>query len=192
VAAMKVQAADDRKLRELILHVCLRSEDDPWLGRTKLFKLLFFIDVEALKQLGRTVTGQEYEKQQYGPIPRHGWDAFAALQDAGDIATFSRRIAGYSQDRAFALRSPDLSLFDSAELLLIESIIDQYKRFTGKQISMASHEFLGWDTLNYRESVPLGATLFSDRNLTSDERAYATRLAELPELQGVIPGASAS
>lgn len=190
--AMKTREADDRKLRELILHICLRSEDDAWLGRTKLFKLLFFIDVEALKQLGHTVTGQEYEKQQLGPVPRRGRAAIEALADANDVMTFSRKIAGYPQERVFALRAPDLSVFDSSELLLIESVIEQHKRLTASQISSMSHDFVGWQAVEFYDRIPLGAALFVDRSLTPDERAYAKELADLPELKGIIPNPSAA
>jgi hypothetical protein len=56
-----------------------------------------------------------------------------------------------------------------------------------------------WDTCldggqaaSYYERILLGSTLISDRPLTPDERAYAKELADVPEIQGIIPGTSAT
>ena len=54
------------KFRELILWLCAVSETDPTFGATKLNKLLFFIDLESLRQFGQTITDQEYQK-----LPQH-------------------------------------------------------------------------------------------------------------------------
>jgi hypothetical protein len=38
---------DDRKMKELILYLASKSEDDPRFSSTKLNKLLFYCDFEA-------------------------------------------------------------------------------------------------------------------------------------------------
>jgi uncharacterized phage-associated protein len=39
-------------------------------GKTKLLKLLYFLDFKHFKQTGKSVTGQDYFAWQMGPVPR--------------------------------------------------------------------------------------------------------------------------
>ncbi len=172
---------DERKFRELILYVSLRSEGDEWFGATKLNKLLFFIDLESLRQLGRTVTGQEYQKKDFGPVPRRMDAALHSLEDLHDLVIRQRHIGGYPQNRPFALREPDLDVFTSAEIALTDRVLARYKGMTASQISNESHDFLGWQVVEMYEKIPFGVGLISERPLTDKEQEYAKELANLPE-----------
>ena len=61
---------DAQKFRELVLYVANKSADDPYIGATKLNKLLFFSDFLAYAVLGRPISGAVYEKQNHWPEPR--------------------------------------------------------------------------------------------------------------------------
>lgn len=178
-AAVTTQTTD--KLRELILYVSLKSEGDEGFGATKLNKLLFFIDLEALRQLGQTVTGQEYQKRDYGPVPKKMEGVLRTLQDAGDIVIRERRVWVYPQRRPFALREPILDGFLPREICLIDCILERYKGMMASQISHESHDFLGWRIVDTLDTIPIGAGLISERPLTDGERAYAKQLAAMPE-----------
>ena len=52
---------DTTKLRELILYLARESEGDDYFGVVKLNKLLFYIDFEAYRRFGKSVTEQEYQ-----------------------------------------------------------------------------------------------------------------------------------
>src|SRR5437762_10146808 len=66
----KLFKPDDEKLRELILLIVSRSEDDPTFGSVKLNKLLFYCDFSAYLTYGKPITGQEYFSLKQGPAPR--------------------------------------------------------------------------------------------------------------------------
>ncbi|RLG79301.1 MAG: hypothetical protein DRO40_13010 [Thermoprotei archaeon] len=55
------------------------------LGRTKLMKLLFLIDLEAKRRLSRTVTGLEWFRWFYGPFTTEIYPVLEELLDAGFI-----------------------------------------------------------------------------------------------------------
>lgn len=57
------QAVKDAKLRELILYVCKKLEDDPNFDEEKLKAVLFFTDFTAYRRFGKSITGQEYIKE---------------------------------------------------------------------------------------------------------------------------------
>jgi hypothetical protein len=181
--AMKAQATDERKLRESTLYICLRSEGDEWFGRTKLVHLLYLIDVEALRQIGRTISGQDYSKQGLVPVPARGPAAIEALEEAHDAVTRTRRVSCYPEERTFALREPDLDAFTPRELFLIESLLSRYRTSSPSSIGLVSRESVGWQVAEPGRRIPLGACLISDRSLTEAERAYALILRDTPELQ---------
>lgn len=47
-------------------------------GKTKLLKLLYFLDFKHFKQTGKSVTGQDYFAWEMGPVPR---ELFGELSD---------------------------------------------------------------------------------------------------------------
>ena len=60
-----------RKLMQLIMFFVCHETVKP-LGRTKLFKLLYFTDVTHLRTVGEVITGAEYLKYPYGPFSMQG------------------------------------------------------------------------------------------------------------------------
>ena len=60
----------DAKLEALIGYIAEQSEGDRHFGLTKLNKMLWFIDLEAYRSLGETVSEQTYQKLPEGPAPR--------------------------------------------------------------------------------------------------------------------------
>src|SRR5712691_12018835 len=60
-----------RKLRQLIIFFAHHEAVKP-LGKTKLFKLLYFTDVTHIRTVGEPITGAEYRKFPFGPVPMQG------------------------------------------------------------------------------------------------------------------------
>lgn len=42
---------------------------DAWTPKTKLYKLLYYIDFEHYRETGRSITGLEYQAWEMGPVP---------------------------------------------------------------------------------------------------------------------------
>lgn len=56
--------------REKLLNAIIYfSENVGLLNKTKLFKLLYFLDFEHFKETGRSVTGLEFQAWEMGPVP---------------------------------------------------------------------------------------------------------------------------
>src|SRR5207302_260927 len=81
-----MQPPDDRKLRELILHIAKESMGDTRFGKTKLNKLLFYADFLAYQKTGQSITGEEYVKQPFGPVPARAEQCLRALESGGALA----------------------------------------------------------------------------------------------------------
>lgn len=176
----------EEKFRELVLYITLQSDGDEWFGVTKLNKLLYFIDAESLREFGATLSGQEYIKRPFGPVPARISEALNTLRDT-DALVIRPEIAGpYRQRRPFAMREPDWEQFHPRELALVNSVIQQFKGWAATQCSTVSHERSGWRLAIDGERLPVGADLVSERELTAEERAYACELTKLPEYKEFV------
>lgn len=167
----------DAKLRELILYVADRSQNDPDFGMTKLNKILFNIDFTAYGRTGRPVTGAEYQALANGPCARRLKPLLGSLLK--DKAAGIKRVPrGFTQQRVVALREPDLSHFTSDEIALVHEIIDGFRGLTATKISTLSHHFPGWQDAEDGETIPYHSVFRSTRPLTDRERKRGWELSQ--------------
>jgi len=167
---------NDNKFRALILYICLRSEGDAPFGAIKLNKELFLSDFDAYLFLGHPITGQEYQALDQGPAPRKMVPVLQEMEARGDVATRTMSYYGLVQKRTLALREPDLSIFRPEEIALVDGIILRWWGRTAKEISLASHQFVGWRAAKIGETIPYAAALIDEREPTKDERERGRQL----------------
>jgi hypothetical protein len=170
------QKPSDAKLRELILYIAMRCEDDESFGAVKLNKLLFYADFTAYKRFGRSITGHEYQALPQGPCPRAMVPILRKMKRDGELVTQIRDYYGLKQHRPIALRDADLKLFGAAEISLVDGLIEKHRGASAADISLESHRFIGWKLARAGESIPYAVALVSKRPLTPQEEAYAWSL----------------
>jgi len=172
---------DEGKLRELILYLAEKCQDDPDYGATKLNKLLYMIDAFGYAQLGQPVTGVEYMKQEYGPVPRRlvpVKKAMIADRDAVEVERAARGVA-YRQKRLIALRPANLSMFAPEEIAHIDEIVRACSSATTTQLSALTHTWLGWKMARaIGDPIPYSAIFLSETPPSDYERGRAKELTE--------------
>src|SRR5579862_1192538 len=123
----RAQRPSITKLRELVVYIAKRSEDDSCFGAVKLNKLLFYSDFLAFLHLGKSITGQRYVKLERGPSPERFDVVKKQMQHDGDIAVqVSNNVYGRELHRTFALRDPKPGMFTGEEVSLIEQVISNH------------------------------------------------------------------
>lgn len=132
-----------RKLEELIVYVS-RHPKVRDLGMTKLWKLLFYIDREALCTRGHTITGSEYIKYEHGPVPSRGEKLLKKLCRERSVSCRQRIHAGYRLNEVNALRAPHGDALTEDELDLADTVCKRLGGKTAKQLSELSHEEPAW------------------------------------------------
>lgn len=145
-------ALDRGKFKELILYFAQRSEQlgDDGFGMVKLNKLLYRADFEAFRLLGRSITGETYERQDYGPVARDLPIALDELAASGRL-TWQRIPAGphmRTVPRAGQTDevAPDPRAFGADQLKVIERTLEELATYGGKAVSEWSHEqSAGWN-----------------------------------------------
>ena len=99
----------------------------------KLTKLLYLIDLTALRTLGKTVTGEIYLRQQEGPWPPTLKKSIPQLEGREVLLSFRRQLPLIEPGP-----SPRFSEdFDETALEIITEVLEKYGRMDNKGIKMA-------------------------------------------------------
>lgn len=170
--------ANTGKLKELILYLARESEGDDFFGVVKLNKLLFYIDFDAYRQFGESVTGQEYQALSRGPAPRAVVPALEEMQIQGDLFIREEPLGAFTQKRPIAKRSVNVYLFNQNELALIAHTLRRFWGMSASRISELSHEFVGWALAEQGEKIPYGVALLGRDELTDQELEHAKIVEE--------------
>jgi uncharacterized phage-associated protein len=145
-------AMHSRKLEELIVY--LGSQPGVTnLGPTKLWKLIYFVDSQALRELGESVTGSEFIKYEHGPVPSRGDKHLRQMTKRGELTTSPRVIGGMTLNELKTTRTPDREIFSKEELGIIEGVCSRYGRTSAKELSDLSHQEPSWHYADMREKL---------------------------------------
>jgi Protein of unknown function (DUF4065) len=139
------------KFKELVVYLCAASEraGDEGFGMVKLNKLLYRADFEAYRLLGHPITGETYEKQEFGPVARDLPIILDELGAAGRLrwqfipsGPHTRKVPTVTDDPDAVA---DMGAFPSDEREVIESALRELAVYGGKGASEWSHEeSAGW------------------------------------------------
>lgn len=160
---------DARKFEELLLFIAEESVDDPNFGKTKLNKVLYYVDFLAYGAFGQPVTGAEYQRRPYGPVPRQITEARQRLVARGDAVVEVLERFGRRQERLTPRRSADRSMFTEDEQHLVVDVIKQLWDKSAVEASDISHRELGWKLAKDRETIPYSTVFLSGEPITDDD-----------------------
>ena len=131
---------NEEKMKELIVYLAERSAEDVFWGTFKLNKLLFFCDFLAYLSNGEAMTGGTYVAEEYGPVFSEIRSIRAQMLEAGDV----RSVKGTGHSRLERLREPNMQLFSSGEVRIIDSVVNRCQGSSEEEVSDLSHRFIGW------------------------------------------------
>lgn len=175
----KSQTRSDEKLRQVILYF-LEHINNVHLGRTKLMKLLYFVDFAHYEAYGVSVTGAQYRKLPHGPYPDKIEQFIMRMEKDGLVREVKVNHRGYTQHRLITLNGQfDPAKFSGTELQILERVAADWANATAGQIEAATHREAPWastqagkkidyELAEYRRAIgwePLDEALASSRKL---------------------------
>jgi hypothetical protein len=162
---------DGAKFKELVLFLSLASADDEGFGMVKLNKLLFRADFEAYRLLGQAITGETYEKQEYGPVARSLPRALDELASRAYIVWQHVARGPYTRDVPAATEPPDVSLFSHREMEIVKTALHELSAHGGRSSSEWSHEVsAGWRVKGIGDAIPYSSSVINMRPLSARKR----------------------
>ena len=167
------------KFKELVLYLSQASAADEGFGMVKLNKLLYRSDFEAFRTRGESITGAQYEKQEFGPVARPLPLALDDLARRGYVLWQQIESGPYTRKVPAASEVPDLSLFADGEIAVADRALQELAEFGGKQASEWSHEqSAGWRVARIGEAIPYATAIVSTEEVDDEAIAYFRRLIE--------------
>lgn len=148
---------DRNKFSSLVHYIIRECRSDPKkLGKTKLNKMLWFIDSFAYELWGDAITGEVYKRFQHGPVASHLTNTLNELKASGNI-TFDDDTAEFETILFYSSRKPDVSCFSEQELHIIDSKIEWIRDdHSASSISDKTHDEM-WKIAELHEVLPYEA-----------------------------------
>jgi Protein of unknown function (DUF4065) len=165
------------RLRELVLFIAERCQDDPTFGATKLNKILFFADFVSFARFGESITGTPYSKLPLGPVPRAVRTVRAQMEAKGEIFITKEGYSPYLRDRVIPLREANLDKLKARDIALIDGVIQAFHGVTATDVSKLSHD-RAWKAAEWYETIPYEAAFVSDEPLTERDVIIAHEMIE--------------
>lgn len=178
--APRTFAADDAKLKNMILFFAKESQGDPKFGATKLNKQLFYSDFLSFGRTGKPISGHPYFRLPMGPAPKQLVSVRAAMMQIDESCTIQHvQMPGNRkpQQRVVALRDPDMTVFSAGELAMMQEVLRMLWREDGTSVSNMTHELAAWRTYGNEEIIPFESIFVGNRELTAREIEFAKKLA---------------
>lgn len=132
------------KYKAVVHYIISKCGSKDNVGRTVLYKLLYFSDFNYYELNEVSITGEKYIKKHRGPVPIHFIDVADELESEGKISIHKEDDSNHFMFKYSSVSNPDISLLKNDELDLIDGIIDDLSDLYSNEISEYSHGDLPW------------------------------------------------
>ena len=132
------------KFKNVLLYILERCAGKPNVGETLLYKLLYFSDFNYYEKCEDHLTGSQYRKLPYGPVPQKLGSIINKMIENGDLQRIKVEYHGYPQTRYIPLKKADLTQMNGAEKEVIDQVIDRFSDWSASAISEYSHKDMPW------------------------------------------------
>ena len=174
-----------RHREKLINAIIYFAENTQHCYKTKLIKLLYFLDFLHYKEVGRSVTGLKYQAWERGPVspelfeeienPHH--DMKEAILFKSEPFTTTNEGEQYKVN-ILSLKSFDLSPFSKREFRIMKEVAETYRDKHAEEMVQATHELdLPWHRVYNEEKNGFGEIPY-DYILEGEEKKAVQELAK--------------
>ena len=162
-----------KKFVDLIHYICSTCDEPAALGATKLNKIAWFADTLSYRLTGSSISGEQYVKRQFGPVPKNVLSALETLEGDGKIVQREPKAAFQPRD-FISLQPVDSAVFSDQERTLLDTVIHEVcHNHTAASISGLSHDQI-WNAALMGEEIPLYAVLAAfPGEITNEDLVWA-------------------
>lgn len=158
------------KFKNVLLYILERCAGKPNVGETVLYKLLYFSDFNYYELYEEHLTGAQYRKLPYGPVPQKLDIIIGQMIDNSELKRIKVPYFDKIQTRYIPLISADLKMINGAEKDVIDKVIDQMSDWSASMISDYSHKDLPWEVTDEGQAISYNLAFY--RELPYSVRVY--------------------
>jgi uncharacterized phage-associated protein len=146
------------KMKHVILYF-LEHINNFHLGKTKLMKLLYYVDFNNVEKYGAPITCAKYRKLPLGPVPDEAEDVIAEMVKSGDVESLETVITSngkpkYKQQRLLPVNAKfNPALFSGPEIETLECVAKIWEDATAAQMKDASHKEAPWAATEHGKAI---------------------------------------
>ena len=129
-----------KKLKQVVHYVIHRVGFFENVGKTVLFKILYFTDFNYYELFEEKLTCESYRKLPHGPAPCNFDHIIDSLKKEKKIKEIKKNFKGCSQQKYLSIVEPDISVISGEELEFINRNLSIYANYSATQISEYSHK----------------------------------------------------
>ena len=164
------------KFKNVLLYILERCAGKPNVGETVLYKLLYFADFNYYELYEEHLTGANYRKLPYGPVPQKLDIIISQMLEGGQLQRVKTEYHGYSQTRYLPLEKANLTELKASEKEIIDRVIEQMSDWSAATISNYSHKDMPW--LASKEGEEINYELAFYRDAPFSVRNYGDEIEE--------------
>jgi len=150
------------KFKNVLLYILERCAGKPNVGETVLYKLLYFSDFNYYELYEEHLTGANYRKLPYGPVPQKLDTIIAQMIEKSQIKRVKTAYHGYPQIRYLPLEKADLTELKASEKEIIDRVIEQMSDWSAAAISNYSHKDMPWLASKEGEEINYELAFYRD------------------------------
>ena len=133
-----------QKFKNVLLYILERCAGKPNVGETVLYKLLYFSDFNYYELYEEQLTGAQYRKLPYGPVPQKLDTIINQMIENGQLQRVKTDYHGYPQTRYLPRVKANLTELKASEKEIIDRVIEQMSDWSATAISSYSHHDMPW------------------------------------------------
>ncbi len=152
------------KFKQILLYVIEKCGSKINVGKTVIYKLLYFIDFDYYELNEEYLTGELYRKIDHGPTPCHFEEIEKELLKDKMILKTIAEYHEYNQIKYIPLIKSNISLLNATEKEIIDNVIERLSSMNAKQVEDYSHEdipyeitddknIINYETVFYRKDM---------------------------------------
>lgn len=158
------------KFQNVLLYILEKCAGKPNIGETVLNKLLYFSDFNYYEIYEEHLTGAQYRKLPYGPVPEKLDAVIQEMIENKSLKRFKSSYYELPQTRYIPLAKPDLTQLKASEKQVIDSILELYSDWSATSISEYSHNDMPWKATKDGDVIDYELTFY--RELPYSVRNY--------------------
>ena len=165
------------KFKNVLLYILEQCAGKPNVGETVLNKLLYFSDFNYYEIYEEHLTGANYRKLPYGPVPQKLDTIISQMMENGMIQRIKTQYFDKLQIRYIPLVKSDLTKLKASEKEVIDKVLEQLSDLSAAAISNYSHKDMPW--LASKEGEEISYELVFYRETPFSVRNYGDETEEI-------------
>lgn len=154
---------NENKFKEVLHYIIYKCGSLNHIGKTVLYKLLYFTDFDYYELFEKYLTGEDYYSLPHGPAPSHFDSTIRTLKAKGLIREVRIDYHGHTQNKFKSIIKPKLLSLNPDEKAVLDKTIKKLCNMNATQISAYSHMDMPWKAAKLHEKLDYELVFYRSR-----------------------------